>query len=369
MYLFATSHSPAAMKSSKTTCLCARVPALCHASPYSPPPRRFASATIPPCSTQATCVGAEPRCHRDPEAAVSGEEQSGSRRRRGPLLRDEEERDLGSVLARVKDLLRLERGGVEWNRRRLPERALAARDVVPVDRARGEEARERVKKLLVLRDPSEAVRGADPGERHVADLLPLEVVRRHGALGVLERRDEELARREAGVGDRVGPGGDDLLPRAPRRRPRVDGDDPLVGSVERGLHVEDRPLVAEDLVLRIEDVDEGDRLRRGLREVEGDELFLPPVAHLAVADRDDQVMSVVGNRRLELPGRVVRPLVHEDVLRRRRADHVEVDLAVVIGLGELLPRRGSGEAAVVDPLAVVGERGRVVLDVLELVAP
>ena len=37
--LWATSHSPAAMKSSKTFCFFSWVPASCQAEPYSPPPR------------------------------------------------------------------------------------------------------------------------------------------------------------------------------------------------------------------------------------------------------------------------------------------------------------------------------------------
>ena len=44
VYFSAISHSAAAMKSLKTFCLLARVPAWCHCSPYSPPPRRLATA-------------------------------------------------------------------------------------------------------------------------------------------------------------------------------------------------------------------------------------------------------------------------------------------------------------------------------------
>ncbi len=44
VYLFAISHSAAAMKSSKTFCFFAFVPARCQSSPYSPPPRRFGCA-------------------------------------------------------------------------------------------------------------------------------------------------------------------------------------------------------------------------------------------------------------------------------------------------------------------------------------
>ena len=44
VYLFLTRYSPAAMKSSKTFCLLASMPALCHSSPYSLPPRRLTEA-------------------------------------------------------------------------------------------------------------------------------------------------------------------------------------------------------------------------------------------------------------------------------------------------------------------------------------
>ena len=44
VYLFAISHSAAPMKSSNTFCLFFFIPASCHASPYSPPPRRLATA-------------------------------------------------------------------------------------------------------------------------------------------------------------------------------------------------------------------------------------------------------------------------------------------------------------------------------------
>ena len=52
VYLFAMSHSAAAMKSSKTFCFFAFMPASCHSTPYSPPPRRFGIAKTPPISIQ-----------------------------------------------------------------------------------------------------------------------------------------------------------------------------------------------------------------------------------------------------------------------------------------------------------------------------
>ncbi len=44
VYFSRTRCSPAAMKSSNTFCLRSRVPARCQSEPYSPPPRRFATA-------------------------------------------------------------------------------------------------------------------------------------------------------------------------------------------------------------------------------------------------------------------------------------------------------------------------------------
>src|SRR5262245_28869627 len=48
------SHSAQAMKSSNTFCLLSRRPASYHSLPYSPPPRRFETASRPPSSSQAS---------------------------------------------------------------------------------------------------------------------------------------------------------------------------------------------------------------------------------------------------------------------------------------------------------------------------
>ena len=57
MYLLAIRYSAAAIKSSKTVCFFPSIPARCQSSPNSPPPRRFASARIPPCSAQTSASG------------------------------------------------------------------------------------------------------------------------------------------------------------------------------------------------------------------------------------------------------------------------------------------------------------------------
>ncbi len=60
VYRSAISHSAAAMKSSKTFCFLSFVPAWCHSSPYSPPPRRLGTAYRPPISIQARTDGLKP---------------------------------------------------------------------------------------------------------------------------------------------------------------------------------------------------------------------------------------------------------------------------------------------------------------------
>ena len=56
-YFSFTRYSAAAMKSSKTFCFFSNIPASCHASPYSPPPRMFAVAHTPPRSRIAGISG------------------------------------------------------------------------------------------------------------------------------------------------------------------------------------------------------------------------------------------------------------------------------------------------------------------------
>src|ERR1041385_133016 len=50
VYLLSINHCAAAMKSSNTFCFLDFIPAWCHSSPYSPPPRRFGCAETPPTS-------------------------------------------------------------------------------------------------------------------------------------------------------------------------------------------------------------------------------------------------------------------------------------------------------------------------------
>src|SRR5438132_13607225 len=59
--LLSIKYSAAPMKSSNTFCFTCSIPASCHFSPYSPPPRRFGSAKIPPISIQTKIARSEER--------------------------------------------------------------------------------------------------------------------------------------------------------------------------------------------------------------------------------------------------------------------------------------------------------------------
>lgn len=60
VYLLSIRYSAAAMKSSNTFCLLASMPARCHSSPYSPPPRRFTMGIDAALFHQRTLSGVKP---------------------------------------------------------------------------------------------------------------------------------------------------------------------------------------------------------------------------------------------------------------------------------------------------------------------
>src|ERR1044071_1084743 len=66
-----SSQRAAARKSSNTFCLASSMPALCHSSPYSPPPRRLGTATMPPCSSHIACAAHDERDHTKPGSALT----------------------------------------------------------------------------------------------------------------------------------------------------------------------------------------------------------------------------------------------------------------------------------------------------------
>src|SRR5690606_15331291 len=56
VYFSLIRYSAAAIQSSHTFCFFSLVPDRCQFSPYSPPPRKLATAYTPPCSNNITCA-------------------------------------------------------------------------------------------------------------------------------------------------------------------------------------------------------------------------------------------------------------------------------------------------------------------------
>ncbi len=220
----ASSHSAAAMKSSNTFCLRSRMPARCQASPYSPPPRRFATAMRAARVEPQKVRRIEGRRQADVEAAVSGEQhriaglKACTTIRRAslgtlvvqtfrsaavPAFGHEKHRDRRAVFRRIPHLLgRRSRAGSNGSARwRIGASAsVAARH----DRRRRRERRERRRTIAasVQRAPRPLMR-ADAGQRDLALVAAVERPGRQAAAGVAQRADQQPSVRNGGVDDRV----------------------------------------------------------------------------------------------------------------------------------------------------------------------
>src|SRR3981081_4389133 len=93
VYFCAIKYSAAAIKSSNTFCFLSLVPASCHFSPYSPPPRMFADAYTTPCSSMAMRSALNPglvgRCWFLTPAVTIKHRRIVSVQLDAPLVRDE----------------------------------------------------------------------------------------------------------------------------------------------------------------------------------------------------------------------------------------------------------------------------------------
>ena len=117
---------------------------------------------------------------------------------------------------------------------------------------------------------------------------------------------------------------------------RVDRDDARARCGQIGAEPEDRSVVVEKVILRIELVQELDdfRVRRAQILIED---AVPRIA--ALRDIDDEISAVIRDLRLHEPVLVIGPLINEHVLRLRRAEFVEVDLVKIIRRLELVGGR------------------------------
>ena len=189
----AISHSAAAMKSSKTFCFASFVPALCQASPYSPPPRRLGTAKMPPISIQTRFADAERGRQRDVEAAVAVEQRRVLTVELQALLVADEHRDRWCRPCSVEDLRRLDsrRGRTRPSGLR-KTRALARGHVVAVDRRRRRERGEGVERLRVRSLAAEAAGRAEARAVHFADERAVESIHLDLGVRVLEIGGDEV---------------------------------------------------------------------------------------------------------------------------------------------------------------------------------
>ena len=113
VYFSLTRYSATAMKSSNTFCFFSRLPALCHASPYSAPPRMLTVTQMPPSSSQAGTSEPVGRQRADRKAAVAVQHRGMTAVERQSLARRQEERHARAVLRGGEQLLRLVLADVE----------------------------------------------------------------------------------------------------------------------------------------------------------------------------------------------------------------------------------------------------------------
>ena len=159
--------------------------------------------------------------------------------------------------------------------------------------------------------------------------LPVEGEELDVARGVLQVLDDEAVGEELDARDdgvrlrndvlegrlRLGIGRERLLVSR-----EVDRHDPSARGVPVGRDVEDGPDVVDDLVMRVEVVEELHERRVRDREV-ADVDAVPGVGPFR--DAEDEVPAVVGDGGAEAELRIVGPLVDEPILRLRRPEAVE----------------------------------------------
>ena len=134
---------------------------------------------------------------------------------------------------------------------------------------------------------------------------------------------------------------------------QVDRDHPPARRVEVGLEEEQRAVVADEAVLRVE-VGRAARRPGALRLAEVLVEDARSCGVGALPDGDDQVPAVVGDVGAEAPLLLVGALVDEQVVGLRRAEAVVAELLVLVATAvSVARRRRLVVAAVEEALAVV----------------
>ena len=181
----------------------------------------------------------------------------------------------------------------------------------------------------------------------------VELVDTHLGPRVAQRVADKPVAHHAHLGQRGFGLRDEFFPGGAFGRAGVDGDEATTRGLEVGEEPEHRSVIAHEVVAGVEVVEQFDHRGAGLLKI----LIEEPVPRIrALADREQQVVAIIGHARAEAPLGLVLALVHQPVGRLRRAHGVEVDLL------ELVHRRQRGTgfrgvvAGVVEARAVFGPR-------------
>ena len=159
--------------------------------------------------------------------------------------------------------------------------------------------------------------------------------------------------------------GQDRLPVRRVRILHIDGNEALLWCVEVRHEVERAALVGDQAVAGVELIEKFHHLPvLTLPKIPVEKAILRPSS---LPHRNDLVAFVLGHAHAEAPLRMIRPLIHQTVLRLRRADDVEVRLLVEIGVLQRLSLGRLGVAAVVKPAAIGSPTGPGKLDPSNLI--
>ena len=232
-------------------------------------------------------------------------------------------------------------------------------DVVAIDRRRDEGRGHRVEQLGDALASAHAPDARDAGQIERAFVLAGEREDPHLGLHVDEVLAEKpVARHRRGLERILALGHHGLPAGATDALARVDRDDPAVGRVEVGPHVQDGSLVAEHAQLGDVLVDDRNDRRGDVRVLRVAEIGIEEtiLRVRAIAERDDEIAAVIGDLGADEVARQFLAPVDQPVLVLRSTGAVVPDLVVLeVGL-ELLACGGLGKARIEEAPAVLGPR-------------
>ena len=243
----------------------------------------------------------------------------------------EEHRHARAVLAGIKHLARLVIGRVESDFGFAKNRVRARFHVGAENRSRHSEAGEGVKRFGVGPFAGETSGRADAGQGNLAHELACEIEDLDLAAGVREVHRNKLVVDSRDVRKRFGGLGNDFLPVFPVWFGDVDGDDPGTRRLEVGPEPEDRPVVVDERVIRVEVHQKFHHRRVGRLQILVEHAVLRV---RALRGGNHQITAVVGHTAVEIPILVIGPMINEFVLGLQCAEAMIIEFVEEIGLGQ-----------------------------------